>query len=216
MEGIILAGASAAASVITLTKGINDFIEGQVRRVDREERLRVLKQEIDNLRDKIPKMSIDNEKLLGYKDLHKDAQEFLILAGKLETYIRNAYEDEHRVLAHIEDLHKCIMRDVIPVRDSVIHIVEERYPFLTKDNKVTRHLYLISNMLDDMHFRVESAWTNRTTELDNNKEVKGDLYEIFRNLASLMRYLDNCIKELSEKVNNESKAFENRLNGQEG
>jgi len=211
-----LAGTSAAASIMTITDAINGFREGRVRRGERERHFEILKQEIDNLRGKIPEMFRDTGELLGYKDLHKHTQEFLILAGRLETHIHNAYEDKARALAHIEDLYKCIMAEVFPVKRTVVDIVRQRYPFLKKDNRVTRHLYPISDMLDDMHHRVESAWTNRTTKLDDNKEVKGDFYGIFGNLASLMRYLDDQIKVLSENMNKELNAFETQLNGQEG
>lgn len=211
-----LAGTSAAASIITITDGINGFIKGRVRWREREGQFEILKQEVDNLRGKIPEMFRDTEELLGYKDLHKHTQEFLILAGRLETYIHNAYEDKPRALAHIEDLYKCIMADVLPVKHTVVDIVRRKHPFLKEDNRVTCYLYPISNMLGDMHHRVESAWTNRTTKLDDNKEVKGDFYGIFGNLASLMRYLDDQIKVLSENMNKELNAFETQLNGQEG
>jgi len=209
MQEIVLAGTSAAASIVTITKVVNDFMEGRVSWREKAEKIKTLNQEVNSLKDNIPMMFRDNENLLGYKDLHKEAQEFLIVVGKLDPLIRNAYEDKSRALAHIEDLHKYTMRVAYPVMDSVMYTVEQKYTFLKEDGAVTRRLYPIHDMFDDMHSRIEMAWENKTTELD--KKVKGYLEDLFRNLATLMRYLDDRIKELSEKMKEESKAFENLL-----
>lgn len=204
-------GAQVAASIITITKGVNDFMDGRVRWRKRAERLRVMNQEIDNLKAKIPEMIEENEKLLGYKELHKDAQEFLNVANNLGKFIRNAYKDKSRVLDHIEDLHDSIIREAHPLRASVICIAEQIYPFLNKDKNVTIHLSPISQTLIKMHSLVESAWTNKSHELDKNGEVERYWAEIVENLTDLMRYLDKAIMELSTKIKEESKAFENRL-----
>jgi predicted house-cleaning noncanonical NTP pyrophosphatase (MazG superfamily) len=203
-----LVGVQVAASIITLSKGISDFMDGRVKWGEKAERLRVMNQEVKNLRDKIPEMIEANEKLLGYKELHKEAQEFLIVVDKLETYIRYVYEDRSRVLAHIEKLLECITRDVESLLDSVIYTTE-KYSFLKEDGKVTDRIDSIRDMLKSMHLLVESAWRNKSTDLDIN--VKTDFNEIFKNLASLMRHLDTRIKEISDKINAESGAFKNRL-----
>lgn len=206
------AGVQVASSIITITNAISDFLEGRVSANEREGRLRAMKQEVDTLRYNIPLMFRENEKLAGYTNLRNDAQELFIVGGKLDTLIRNAHEDKSRALLHIEDLHVCMMREAHPVMDSVMYIVEQEYPFLKDDGVVTRRLYSIRDMFDDMHSRIKLAWINKTTELDKNMEVKEYLYGILGNLASLMRYLDNRIKELSEKMKEESEAFENLLN----
>jgi len=207
----VLVGAQVAASIISLAKDVNDFSEGRVRRREREERLRAMNQEVKNLKDKIPEMIEENEKLLGYKELHKDAQEFLNVVDNLGKFIRNAYKDKSRALAHIEDLHDAIIRAAHPLRDSVIYIAEQTYPFLNEDKNVTNHLSPISDTLIKMHSLVELAWINKSTELDKNGEVEGYWAEIVENLTDLMRYLDKRIMKLSEKIKEESKAFENRL-----
>ena len=211
MAEIILAGTSAAASLITINRAVNDLMEGrQVRGKEGAERLRVMNQEVKNLGDKIPEMIEANGKLLGYKELHNKAQEFLIVVDKLETYIRYVYEDRSRVLAHIEKLNECIMRDVKPLLDPVIY-TEQKYPFLKEDGEVTRRIDSIRDMLNRMHSlgRIESAWS-KSTGLDIIS-VKSDFNEISAKLASIMRHLDTRIKEISDKINIESEAFKNRL-----
>jgi cell division septum initiation protein DivIVA len=207
----VLVGAQVAASIISLAKDVNDFSEGRVRKREREERLRAMNQQVNNLKDKIPKMIEENERLLGYKELHKDAQEFLNVVDNLGKFIRNAYNDKYRVLDHIEDLHDSIIREAHPLRNSVIRIAEQTYPFLNKDKNVTIHLSPISQTLTKMHSLVESAWINKSHELDKNGEVERYWAEIVENLTDIMRYLDKAIMELSTKIKEESKAFENRL-----
>lgn len=207
----VLVGVQVAASIITITRGINDFMEGRVKRGERAERLRVMNQEVKNLRDKIPDMIEANEKLLGYKELHNDAQEFLNVANGLGKFIRTAYKDKPRAIDHIEDLHNAIIREVNSVSKAVIRIAEQTYPFLNEDNDVTGHLSSIHDTLNRMRSLVESAWRNKSTELDKNGEVEGYWAEIVERLTDLMRCLDDRIKELSKKINEESKAFENRL-----
>jgi len=207
----VLVGVQVAASIMSITRCVNDFMEGRVKRGERAERLRVMNKEVKNLRDKIPEMIEANEKLLGYKELHKDAQEFLNVANGLGKFIRTAYKDKSRAIDHIEDLHDAIIREVNSVSKAVIRIAEQTYPFLNEDNDVTDLLSSIHDTLISMRSLVESAWRNKTTELDKNGEVEGYWAEIVELLTDLMRCLDDRIKELSKKINEESKAFENRL-----
>lgn len=211
MAGEVMLGAQVAASIISIARAVNDLKEGKVGVWGRKKQYIAMSQEVANLKAKIPEMIEENEKLLGYKELHKDAQEFLNVANNLGKFIRNAYTDNSRVLDHIEDLHDSIIREAHPLRNSVIYIAEQIYPFLNKDKNVTIYLSPISQTLTKMHSLVESAWINKSHELDKNGEVERYWAEIVENLTDLMRYLDKAIMELSTKIKEESKAFENRL-----
>jgi len=209
MAGEAMLGAQVAASIVTLAKAVNDFMKDRVSRGERAERLKAMNQEVKNLRDKIPLIISENEKLLGYEELHKETREFLNTVDNIGTFIRNAYNDKSRTLAHIEDLHDIIIKAAHPVSNSVVNILEQSYPFLKEDKNVIRHLYPIHDMLDRMHSLIELAWINKSTELD--REVERYCAEIVEHLTDLVRYLENRIKKLSEKMKEELNAFENQL-----
>ena len=63
MAELIVAGASAAASIITITRAVDDFREGRVSWRGRAEWIETLNQEVNSLKDKISMMFRDNENL---------------------------------------------------------------------------------------------------------------------------------------------------------
>lgn len=204
MEGVILAGASAAASIISLGKDVSDFRERKrVGRREREERLSAINQKVKNLRDKIPQMIEENGKLLGYKELHKDAQELLNVATDIEKFILNADYDKSKASRFIEDSYSAIKREAEPIDDSLTRIARQTYPFLNEDKDVDKYLSSIHDTLITVGSLVDSGY-----EPDKKEEIKKHWTEIVSNSRGLMRCLDERILKLSTKINEESKAFE--------
>ena len=87
-----------------------------------------MKENVDNLGRKIILMVRDNQRLMGYKELHERIHVLLNYFDSLQRYIQNIYEDEgipDKVTQHIRDASGTLSTKINPERDGIKHIIEK-------------------------------------------------------------------------------------------